>query len=148
ALYVADFYRQWVEHPQFVPEKLRKAIDFRHGFEHGRIWRIRRKDAAPGPGPRLSRATAAELVRHLSHPNGWWRGTAQRLLVEREDRSAVPLLAELVRRGESPLARVHALWTLQGLSALDEESLRNALGDSAPVVREQGLRLAERRAPR
>ena len=34
--------------------------------------------------PALSKATPAELVQTLSHPNGWWRDTAQQLLVERD----------------------------------------------------------------
>src|SRR5262249_59491165 len=59
ALYVVDFYRQWVEHPQFVPEAMRKEIDWRNGARHGRIWRIRRRDAKPTAPVRLASARAA-----------------------------------------------------------------------------------------
>ena len=38
---------------------------------------------------------SAQLVETLSHPNGWWRDTAQRLLVERGDSAVVPALNKL-----------------------------------------------------
>ena len=40
--------------------------------------RINEPDFAP---PRMYSETPAQLVAHLAHPNGWWRDTAQRLLV-------------------------------------------------------------------
>ena len=55
----------------------------------------------------------------LDHPVGWWRDTAQRLLVERQDQRAIPLLKDRVRTAANPLCRLHALWTLAGLNALD-----------------------------
>ena len=41
---------------------------------------------AAGRRPSLSKQSPAQLVDLLSHPNGWLRDTAQRLLVERGDR--------------------------------------------------------------
>ncbi len=63
--------------------------------------------------------TPAQLVAHLSHANGWWRDTAQQLLVQRQDKSVVPALQNLARTANNILARFHALWTLEGLGALD-----------------------------
>ena len=59
--------------------------------------------------------TPAQLVAHLSHQNGWWRDTAQQLLVQRQDKSVVPALQNLVRTSDNLVARFHALWTLEGL---------------------------------
>lgn len=143
ALYVVDFYRQWVEHPQFVPEKLRQGIDFRRGHEHGRIWRIRRREAVLPPPPRLGNLSVVDLVAELGHVNGWRRDTAQRLLVERQDHQSVPLLKKVIRESPSVVAKVHALWTLHGLQALDENTVLDALADQHPAVREQSLKLAE-----
>ena len=67
----------------------------------------------------------------LDHPVGWWRDTAQRLLVERQDRRAIPLLKERVRTAANPLGRLHALWTLAGLDALDASTLDRAAHDAA-----------------
>lgn len=141
ALYIADFYRELVEHPQFVPANLRDRIDFRKGHSHGRLWRIRAKDAKVGARPRLSKADIPELVRCLHHSNGWWRDTAQRLLIERRERRAAPLLADAVRRGKLPQERAQALWTLHGLNELSDDLLGEAVKGPHPQVREQAVRL-------
>lgn len=142
-LYVADFYRQSVEHPQFVPEPIRKTIDFRVGTDHGRVWRIRRKSEPAAKLARLDQATAAQLVDSLGNTNGWVRDTAQRMLVTRKDAAAV-LLKEAAIKSSSPLARSHALWTLHGLGQLDESTLNAAMKNSSAEVREQALIAAER----
>jgi len=147
ALYVADFCRAWVEHPDFVPESQRGTVDFREGHERGRIWRIRPKSSVHRGVTRLpGRAGTGDLVALLGHPNGWFRDTAQRLLVERGEAAAVAPLRTLARSSPAPLARVHALWTLQGLNALDPETLRTAFRADAPRVREQAVRLVGRSA--
>jgi HEAT repeat protein len=89
--------------------------------------------------------SAGELSRTLEHPNAWWRETAQRLLVERRDRSAIPLLRTVAQDGRSEVARIHALWTLDGLGGLDTADIAAALQDRHPAVRETAVRLAETR---
>jgi len=142
ALYVVDFYREMVEHPAFVPADLRGSIEFRRWQNRGRIWRIARKDAKPAPPPRLGRASAAELVALLEHPNGWRRDAAQRLLVTRRDLSAVPGLEALAKSGATPLGRVHAAWTLDGLGALGDATVAGLLADPSADVREAAAKLA------
>ncbi len=78
-----------------------------------------------------SNETPAQLVAHLSHPNGWWRDTAQQLLVLKQDRSVVPALQTMVRTSKNQLARFHALWTLEGLGALTPALTREMLRGSA-----------------
>jgi putative membrane-bound dehydrogenase-like protein len=147
-LYIADFYREWVEHPQFVPEPLRKSVDFRTGNEHGRIWRVRRRDYAPRmPSPAPANLKPVELVSALGSRGAWMRDTAQRLLVERQERSIVPALEKLAADGPSPVASVHALWTLAGLSTLTPEVMSGALKDKSAEVREQGVILLRRSGP-
>jgi putative membrane-bound dehydrogenase-like protein len=146
ALYVVDFYRQFVEHPDFVPEKLRGQVGWRTGAEHGRIWRIRHSKIKPQPvRAALSAASAAELVSLLHYPNGWWRDTAQRLLVERRDLSAAELLKSKVRNARSSpaVSRLHALYALDGLGALTPELLMRALKDPNAGIREHAIRLSE-----
>lgn len=145
SLYVVDFYRQSVEHPQFVPEAVRQTVDFRKGSNHGRIWRIRRREVALSPAPKLGKIKSAELVEYLGHANGWVRDTAQRLLVERREATVVPQLRQGTSQSNSSLARSHALWTLQGLQQLDDATLLASLRDKASEVREQALRLLEGR---
>ena len=76
--------------------------------------------------PRMNNETPAQLVTHLSHPNGWWRDTAQQLLVLKQDKSVVPALQTIVRTSPNLLARFHAMWTLEGLGALDAGARRGS----------------------
>lgn len=149
ALYIVDFYRRWVEHPQFVPPSLRAGVDWREGEGRGRLWRIRLAGTSPRHHPpRLSEAGTGELAVELEHVNGWRRDTAQRLLIERRDPHSVTPLRKAAVRNASAVARAHALWTLNALDGLDEATLLRALSDNSPDIREQAVRLAaERKSP-
>lgn len=145
ALYVVDMYRAVIEHPQWIPLEMQKRIDLRAGWDKGRIYRVTPEKWASGPKPALSGASSADLVSHFENPNAWWRLTAQRLIIERRDPSAVDALRSLLRRTTTALARAHALWTLQGLGALQELDLSPILADpdADPHLRAQALQLAE-----
>ena len=95
--------------------------------------------------PRMLNETPAQLVAHLSHPNGWWRDTAQQLLVLKQDKSVVPALQKLAatRGASNQLARIHALWTLEGLGALDSSFVREQMKDADPQIRIQAIRASE-----
>ena len=95
--------------------------------------------------PNLGAAGATDLVRALDSPNLWWRRTAQRLLVDRQPRQAIAPAQAMASTAASPLARVHALWTLDGLGALDDALIDSAMRDATPGVRENAVRLAEPR---
>ena len=94
--------------------------------------------------PRMLNETAAQLVTHLNHPNGWWRDTAQRLLALKQDKSVVPALQQMVRGTDTALlGRFHPMWTLEGLGALDAALVREQLKDSNPRMRVQAIRASE-----
>jgi putative membrane-bound dehydrogenase-like protein len=147
ALYVVDFYREVIETPLSLPDDIKQGLNL-ESRGRGRIWRILPEKAKRSPKPSLGKASLNELVQNLAHPNSWWRLTAQRLLVERQDCSVVLALAKLAHDSKSELGRAHALWTLDGLGALLDQLVLQALGDSSPGVREQALRLAEKRLAR
>ena len=147
ALYVIDYYRARIEHPEWTASEFHKnPAQFTLGRDRGRIYRIV-PDGTPVPAarPRLGSATDQALIAALSHGNLWWRRTAQRLLLDRRSPQIAPALETVARQGASPLGRLHALWTLDGLGLLDETLVVRALGDSEPGVRENALRLAEPR---
>jgi hypothetical protein len=79
----------------------------------------------------------------LSHPARWWRLQAQRLLLERQDLSVVPALKDLFEKHEDARVRLHALYALEGLNALNETLVKEAMDDVHPGVRCHGLILAE-----
>ena len=120
ALYVVDFYRKVIEHPEWIRKDFVNDTKlFDQGKNRGRIYRIVREGSPKAPRPKLNEASSAELVGHLSNPNMWWRITAQRLLVERQDKSVITALQDLAHKGTSAYGRMHALWSLDGLHALE-----------------------------
>ena len=147
-LYLVDMYRGIIQEGNWVKEGsyLRKVVQqysMDKVFGYGRIWRLVHKDFQPGPQPRMLDETPAQLVAHLSHPNGWWRDTAQKLLVLKGDKSVVPALTELALRGKEPLGQIHALWTLEGLGALEASVVRAFLTSPDARLRAQALRAGE-----
>ncbi|MEO8497797.1 MAG: PVC-type heme-binding CxxCH protein, partial [Planctomycetota bacterium] len=144
ALYIADMYRETIEHPLSLPPVIKKHLDLTSGRDRGRIYRIVGTDFKQQPLPRLGEASTATLVTTLAHENGWHRETAARLLYERQDRSAIPLLELLVRSGNTPEGRIHALYALDGLDGLSSEIILRATHDEHPRVREHAVRLSER----
>ncbi len=148
-LYVIDMYRELIEGAAFLPPQILKHLDVSSGVDRGRIYRIvhesaKSREAAKRRKPSLSKATTAELVALLEHPNGWHRDTASRLLYQRQDRAAAAPLRKMANESPSPLGRTHALYALDGLKALEPALVVRALGDSDARVREQAVRLAER----
>ena len=144
-LYVLDMYRETIEHPWSMPDDLKALLDLENGRDRGRIYRLTPPTFERRASPKLSAASTAELIDLLQHTNAWHRETAHRLLFERQDKSAVPLLQAMFNETTTPLGKVHALWTLQGLSQLDDGLLISALRDAAAEVREQAVILATRR---
>jgi putative membrane-bound dehydrogenase-like protein len=150
-LHVVDMYRETIEHPWSIPDDIKARLDLTSGKERGRIYRVTSPGFASSKQPKLSLATTAELVAHLESPHSWWRETAQRLLVERQDKAAVPPLRALVHQRENPLARLHALCALAGLESLSADDLRWGMSDDsdthANVVR-HAILLAEQFHPK
>jgi mono/diheme cytochrome c family protein len=93
--------------------------------------------------PRMHDETAAQLVRHLEDANGWWRDTAQQLLVLKQDKSVAPALQQMARTSKNPFARFHAVWTLEGLGAADAPLLRSLMEDADPQMRITAIRASE-----
>jgi putative heme-binding domain-containing protein len=143
-LYIVDMYREIIEHPWSLPPSLKKHLDLNSGNDRGRIYRVVPDGYKPRKAPQLAKASTAELVELLAHPNGWHRDTAARLLYERQDRAAVPALEKLFSQSPSALGRMHALHALDGMSELRAGHLLRAFDDADPLVREHAIKLAEK----
>src|SRR5262249_18714541 len=120
ALYVADMYREVIEHPWSLPEPLKQHLDLNSGNDRGRIYRIVPDNFKQPKPPRLSKAATSELVKTLGHPNGWHRDTAARLLYQRQDKTAWRELEQLCNGFTNILGAVHSLQALAGLQRLTE----------------------------
>ncbi|MEO9004547.1 MAG: PVC-type heme-binding CxxCH protein [Ginsengibacter sp.] len=145
-LYVIDMYRQHIEDPISIPDDLAAEMDFTKGNKYGRIYRIVPGDAGTYKPvtPNLKNATSADLVKALTHQNRWWRLTAQRLLLERQDKSVLSEVRDLLTKNEDPRFRLHALYVLEGMDALDAATVKTAMKDPSPGVRENATILSER----
>ena len=143
ALYVVDMHRAVIEHPEWIPDAVEANLDIWAGNDKGRIYRIVPESGLPKTRPELTSANISTLVDSLTHANKWWRDTAQRLLIERTDLTAVPLLRNMLSSSDIALGRLHALWTLHGLGALSVDDIKSGLRDKEPGVRENALVLSE-----
>jgi mono/diheme cytochrome c family protein/glucose/arabinose dehydrogenase len=148
-MYIVDMYRgiiqqgNWTQEGSYLRTKIQQyQMDDIAG--NGRIWRLtyqgmeRNKEK-----PRMYEETSAELVRHLSNPNGWWRDQAQQLIILNQDKSVVKDLENLVTTSDNELARIHALWTLEGLNSLKIDLARKLMKDPSSKIRIQALRASE-----
>lgn len=168
-IYIADMYRGIIQEKEWFPTavtpelRARYVEDYRKNklelwveryerikkwgmlkvFRHGRIYRLLPEGAKPVAAPRMLDETPEQLVAHLAHPSGWWRDTAQALIVSRGDKSALPALMKMATESESPNGRIHALWALQGLAALPKETVLGALKHPHARVRRAAVQLAE-----
>ncbi len=160
ALYVVDMYRgiiqesNWTKKGSFIrPVIIRKGLDKNVG--KGRIYRIVHKDITPDKKPNLLGKEASDLIPYLGHPNGWYRNTAQKLLILKNDMSIVEDLKDIAMDNTSfldgifnsdkdlGLERIHALWTLEGLGVVDKELIKEKLKDKDARVRVTAIRLSE-----
>ncbi|WP_164100773.1 PVC-type heme-binding CxxCH protein [Candidatus Laterigemmans baculatus] len=144
AVYIADMYREVIEHPASLPPQIKQHLDLNSGNDRGRIWRLvktdrpLRREVEP-----LETFTSAELVPVLDHPNAWHRRTAARLLYERQPQEVIPQLRALVREGKTAAGRLQAMQTLAGLpGGLDGATVKAAWNDTYPRVRSWAVRFA------
>ena len=165
SLWIADMYRKFIDHPDYLPEQPRKKLDFNSGKDLGRLWRFARV------GEKLDAASALKSLRTddptqwvdlLHHPNGWVSETARRLIVEEQLRQQESggLNAEwssVVQKGLirfwgarfqgpeiTPAARAAAVGLLKSLGMNPGKIGALAFGDQSPGVREVAVRLLTR----
>jgi len=156
-VYITDMYRgiiqeaTWSGPGTYLRARIQQ-YDLDKVVRKGRIWRLvydgvraDRSDALPRDTtmPRMNDETPAQLLAHLGHPNGWWRDTAQQLLVLKQDKSVVPALQERLRTSTNLLEKFHTLWTLEGLDALDATTVRREMAHAEPRMRIQAVRASE-----
>jgi putative heme-binding domain-containing protein len=107
---------------------------------NGRIYRLKARAARSVPPFDLRKLPTSELVGLLEHKNQWFRQTALRLLNERQDKSAVPLLTAKIRESTGQLA-LESLWALYLSGGFDDDIAGRLLDHSDPFVRLWTVRL-------
>lgn len=154
ALWILDWYNIVIQHNP-TPEGKETGegnayVNDLRDRQHARIYRVVNKNADHSQNLDLKDAPAEELVNALTDDNMFWRLTAQRLLVERGETDIIPKLISLIENesvdelGLNPGA-LHAIWTLDGLGAIDGsnqdvvEAVHSALHHPASSVRRAAL---------
>jgi mono/diheme cytochrome c family protein/glucose/arabinose dehydrogenase len=149
-LYITDLYRGILQHRPYITTHLRNQIlsrDLDKGLGLGRIYRVVSEAKPAGPMPKLANAPSSELVTALSHPNGWMRDTAQRMLVERKDPKAVAALQKLATGAGDTFPRLHAIFALEGMAQLDTPTLIRLLADKNPKIAAAATAIKEGAGP-
>ncbi len=140
AMYVVDMYRGVIQDDLSLTDYL-KNYSLMHGLNRpincGRIYKIvpdgrelKSIQIPDDPG---------KLVQLLTNGNGWVRDKAQQKLVDNQVMSAIPALRKLLHGSPSIVTKIHALWTLEGLDALDKKGLIALLNNKNRLVRMEAL---------
>ncbi len=142
AIYIADWYDTRLTH-----------VDPRDTWdrERGRIYRIKAASGGsahaaghllPTPGKTfdLARLSNQELTALLSHPNKWFRQTAQRIFADRHDITHAPELKKIVERETGQLA-LEAFWAVNHCGGFDDAFAAKTIAHENPFVRYWTVRL-------
>ncbi len=149
AIYLVDFYNQIAVHndtrgPAHGARNAATRPDRDHHFT--RVYRIQHKEAKALPAAKLDKNDPAGLVKQLEHPNGWVRGTANRLLNETQAPQAIAPLVQTAKGSASKYGRLQAVYALNNLGKLDDGVLLAALQDKEGAVRKTAAKIAGERA--
>jgi hypothetical protein len=122
ALYVADFYNRIIAHYEI------KLDDPRRDYERGRIWRVTYNGAKPAKLA-LDKADAKELIAKLDDTNLTVRMLATNELSDRlANDAAEPVRAMVADKRSTSSQKIHGLWVLFRIGALDDDTTGKALG--------------------
>jgi len=171
ALYVIDYYRKIIEHPEWMADSVKSSDELYAGSNKGRIYRITFERETESyqteqvkldtskwdglaepylPGEMLIDANDwKSLGILLGHDNIWWRRNAQRLLVDKASAGNIPeeILENLVKfwhNTSDPLAKVHVMWAIEGMGLADTSIWHLALSDEHAEVRKNVIQILER----
>ena len=140
AMYVVDMYRGIIQHKTYLTNYLKKEIQSRalsQPLSYGRIYKVVPAQKA-GKIVKLPHKPE-KLVLLLQHPNGWVRDKAHQMLVDGHYTQVVPKLRGYLKKTDNSLALIHALWTLEGLGALETPDVLALLKQPQWPIRMQAL---------
>ena len=163
-LWVADWYNPVIQHnpdKRGMDNQIWNAdkgegnahINKLRDYGHGRIYIIKYDDSDDSDITKLDADDDKALLSALHSDNLFWRITAQRLIVEGNKTELIPNLIKLAgdesntdKNGLNAPA-LHALWTLDGLGALNEnnseadKAVVNALSSKSYAVKRAAMAL-------
>ncbi|MCK0190021.1 c-type cytochrome [Arenibacter sp. F20364] len=145
-MYVVDMHRGVIQHYAFLSPYLKKISAEKKLdtiLDYGRILRVRSKDKPARDIPDLEAFSAPQLLASLKDSNGWIRDKAQQYLIHKNDKGVLPELESMALDNKSPLAQIHALYTLKGLNALTFDFLQQLAQNEGLEVASHAIVLLE-----
>ncbi|CAG5069049.1 hypothetical protein DYBT9623_01783 [Dyadobacter sp. CECT 9623] len=137
-LYIADWYNKIVSHnelPTTHPDRDKS---------HGRIWRIRHVSQQPREVPDFYKIKTEDLTGYLKSPSLWQKRAAWHQISDRPIAETSKLAPELIAiaadEAADPVARIHALWSLEGIKKYDAALVTKLLQASSSDIRREALR--------
>jgi putative membrane-bound dehydrogenase-like protein len=144
-IWITDYYREIIEDYSAIPRHLQQQYGVYAGHDRGRLHRLTHRELPRAPSADMSRLDAKALARECASPLFWRRQTAQRLLVERGEKSAAATLREtLADKNAEPFTVITALRTLDQLAVLTPSEVQPFLTHTDTAVRIHTLQLADR----
>lgn len=135
ALYVVDMYRGIIQHKTYLTPYLKDEIKSRsltNPLNCGRIYRI--VPAGARIRPMALDDNPDKLFALLENPNGWIRDKAQQMIIDHHYTQLIPHLKERLHQEGNTYGIIHALWTLEGLGALQYAELDFLLHQKNPYL--------------
>ncbi len=121
-LYVLDMRKGIIQHRAYMTSYLREKI-LERGLEkvrgRGRIYRVAATAQQLGTVTDYSQFTATDWAGLLAASSAYQRRLAQQQLIAEQAVGAKEAIKEIALNNANPYGQLHALWTLEGLSALD-----------------------------
>ena len=142
-LWIADMYRQVIEHPEWIPKDWQKKVDLRAGHDQGRIYRVRPKDKTPREVPNIKQMKVEELAKAIASPNGLIRDAAQKALGEfsfGNQSDVSDKLADLVTSHSNPAVRVQAFASIVTSPEMNQ-SVATLIRTKEPELRRWAIRI-------
>ncbi len=147
-IYIADMYRKVIEHPDYLPEEMRKRTDFESGKNLGRIWRLTTKALPQVPiVADLEDASVFELIKAMDAQTEWAKATASRLLFERREPGTVEELFAALKETKSSDTQYRRVRMLGALDAVNDTQLADFLRARDDGIMRAALELAPGRVP-
>lgn len=148
ALYIVDMTREIIEHPDYLPEEVRKHTPFESGRNLGRIWRVRLAKKQPSTmPPEFAKADTVSLIAHMENPNGWVEATASRLLWEQRAPGTAEALRTALSAETSSNVSYYRLRMLGRLASISDDELAAFIRNPDVGMRRAALEIAPGHVP-
>jgi mono/diheme cytochrome c family protein len=93
--------------------------------------------------PKMLAMSSKQLIPYLGHKNGWYRSTARKLLILRNQKDIVSDLTRAFDGSEETQEKIEILWTLDGLASVDPAMLISTIKSSDSRLAVHALRVAD-----